>query len=153
MTYEELARELGKTVDQKQQAYGDSFGKAGQAFRILYPNDVSLEHYDDLLAVTRVVDKLFRVATDKGAFGESAWEDIHGYSVLAVGKNKELDWQETTWCPDCFKVVPKDHECDAGSCGDDVKECSLCGSSMMGWSNPDYCCNPDCKGTGEVNAE
>ena len=114
MTYEELAREIGKTVDEKQAAYGDSFGQAGQVLRILYPNGVSPEHYDDLLAMVRVIDKLFRIATDKGAFGESPWKDCAGYSILAMAKEQERD---------------------AGSCGDDAgKEHRPSLRDLVNWS-------------------
>lgn len=84
MNYETLGAEIGRLVDTKQAAYGDSFGKSGQVLRILYPNGISLEQLDDALAVVRVVDKLFRIATDKAAFGESPWKDVSGYGLLGA---------------------------------------------------------------------
>lgn len=80
--YATIGERIGGVVEEKQRAYGDSFGKSGQVLRILYPNGVSLEQLDDALAVVRVVDKLFRIATDKDAFGESPWEDVVGYGLL-----------------------------------------------------------------------
>jgi hypothetical protein len=41
-----------------------------------------------MLAVTRIVDKLFRIATDKDAFGENPFKDIAGYGILGIN-NKE----------------------------------------------------------------
>ncbi|MCP4573279.1 MAG: hypothetical protein GY838_13070 [bacterium] len=82
--FEELGHRLGKMVDAKQAAYGDSFSRAGQVLEILYPHGVPPEKYGDLLAVTRVVDKLFRVATDRDALGESPWRDIAGYGLLGL---------------------------------------------------------------------
>jgi len=86
--YEQLGQEIGQTVDQKQVAYGDSFGKAGQVLRILYPAGISPEQYDDVLAITRIIDKLFRLATDKDAFGESPFFDIAGYALLGAGRGE-----------------------------------------------------------------
>jgi hypothetical protein len=81
--YEQHAREIGKLVDEKQRCYGDSFHKAGQVLRTLYPDGIRIDQYDDLLTITRIIDKLFRVATDKDALGESPFRDIAGYAILA----------------------------------------------------------------------
>ena len=42
-----------------------------------------------MLAVVRIVDKLFRIATDKDAFGESPFKDIAGYGILGVANAEE----------------------------------------------------------------
>lgn len=84
--YVKLASELGELVQQKQEAYGDSFGKSEEIFKILYPNGVKVEQYADFLALVRIVDKLFRIATKKDAFGESPFMDIEGYALLARSK-------------------------------------------------------------------
>ena len=86
MSYENLGREIGKLVDEKQKAYGDSFGKSGAILRILYPDGVKPDQYDDMLAVVRIVDKLFRVATMKDAFDENPFKDIAGYGLLGSKK-------------------------------------------------------------------
>ncbi|MBW2675346.1 MAG: hypothetical protein JRD89_18365 [Deltaproteobacteria bacterium] len=80
--YEDVGASIGVTVAAKQKAYGDSFGKAGGLLRILYPDGISPKQYDDALAVTRIIDKLFRIATDKDALGESPYHDIAGYGIL-----------------------------------------------------------------------
>jgi len=82
--YEALGRELGVLVAEKQQAYGDSFGRSGPIMAILYPNGISVEQYADALTVVRIVDKLFRIATRKDAFGESPYRDIAGYGLLGA---------------------------------------------------------------------
>ena len=82
--YQQLGTEVGALVDTKQAAYGDSFGKAGGVMRILDPNGVLPEQLDDALTVVRVVDKLFRIATDRDALGESPWRDVAGYALLSV---------------------------------------------------------------------
>lgn len=83
MTYTELGQEIGALVEEKQKCYGNSFGRSGAVLRVLYPDGVKPEQYDDMLAVTRIVDKLFRVANgDMG--GESAYVDIVGYGLLGA---------------------------------------------------------------------
>ena len=87
-SYEQIGAEIGRLVTEKQVAYGDSFGKSGDVLRILYPDGIKPEHYDDALAVVRIVDKLFRIANSRDAFGESPYKDIAGYGILGVGKDK-----------------------------------------------------------------
>ena len=89
MKYADLGRMIGQLVDLKQSAYGDSFGKSGEILRILYPDGIHPQNYDDLLAVTRIIDKLFRIATQKGAFGEDPYQDIAGYALLSVMKSRK----------------------------------------------------------------
>lgn len=83
-TYDDVAFAVAKLVTEKQAAYGDSFGKAGRVLRELYPDGIKPEQLDDALTIVRVVDKLFRIATKKDAFGESPWKDIMGYALLSV---------------------------------------------------------------------
>jgi len=86
INYERLGAEIGRLVSEKQLAYGDSFGKADKVMEILYPNGISLKQMPDALCVLRIVDKLFRIANQKDAFGESPYEDIAGYGILGMGK-------------------------------------------------------------------
>ena len=88
--YESIGRQVGKLVQEKNKAYGDSFGRASKILEVLYPNGIKPEQYSDALAITRVLDKLFRLANKKDAFGESPWRDICGYAVLGVA-NDEVD--------------------------------------------------------------
>ena len=82
-----LGLDIGKLVAEKQVAYGDSFSKAGDIMKVLYPNGISNDQLHDALTVIRVIDKLFRIATKKDAFGESPWRDIVGYGLLSVAKD------------------------------------------------------------------
>ena len=93
--YESVAKELGSLVEQKNAAYGDSFGQANQILETLYPNGIQPEQYLDLLAIVRVIDKLFRVANKKDAFGESPWRDICGYAILGVANDMEKEKKNT----------------------------------------------------------
>ena len=89
MTYADIGREIGELVQAKNAAYGDSFSHSGEVLRILYPKGIPPDGYTDALAVIRVIDKLFRLANEKDAFGESPWRDIVGYGILGI-QNHEL---------------------------------------------------------------
>ena len=83
MKYEEHAASIGSLVDKKNRAYGDSFNQSYRILNVLYPSGVRLDQYKDMLAMIRVIDKLFRIATGKEALGEDPWKDIAGYAILA----------------------------------------------------------------------
>jgi hypothetical protein len=78
---------LSNLLVEKNEAYGDSFAKASGILELLYPDGVPVSKYSDMLAIVRTVDKLFRIATDKDALGESPWEDVAGYALLALIKD------------------------------------------------------------------
>lgn len=85
----QIGSEIGVLVNSKQAQYGDSFGRAGAMVKVLYPNGIPLEAYDDALAIIRVVDKLFRIATSAGLpdrGGEDPWRDIAGYALLSIAR-------------------------------------------------------------------
>ena len=87
--YEQTAEEIGKLVTEKNAAYGSSFAEAHRILEVLYPNGIKVEQYTDALAIVRVIDKLFRIATSKKAFGESPWRDIAGYGLLGTVRDDE----------------------------------------------------------------
>lgn len=78
-----IAESIAATVAEKNAAYGDSFARSGAVMAVLYPSGIAPGQMADALAVVRVVDKLFRIATDRDALGESPWRDIAGYALLA----------------------------------------------------------------------
>ena len=86
--FEKIGNDIGKLVAEKNQAYGDSFGQACKILEVLYPDGIETNQYKDALAITRVIDKLFRLANKKDAFGESPWRDICGYAVLGVANDE-----------------------------------------------------------------
>jgi hypothetical protein len=87
-TYEDIGTEIGKLVQEKNEAYGDSFGQSCRILEVLYPEGIKPNQYRDALAITRVIDKLFRLANKKDAFGESPWRDICGYAILGVANDE-----------------------------------------------------------------
>tara|TARA_Y100000310_G_scaffold321950_1_gene380303 strand:- start:2061 stop:2357 length:297 start_codon:yes stop_codon:yes gene_type:complete len=85
----EIGNRIGELVKQKNMAYGDSFSRATDILEVLYPNGVKPHQYRDMLAVIRVIDKLFRLATRKNAFDESPWNDIAGYALLGIAADEK----------------------------------------------------------------
>ncbi len=90
MKYKDAGEVIGKLVDIKNKKYGDSFRKSGDILEILYPDGIQPDQYDDVLAIARLIDKMFRIATDRDALGESPWEDICGYALLRTTQIREV---------------------------------------------------------------
>jgi len=88
-TYKELGTSVGSLVDEKNTAYGSSFAECHKILSVLYPNGIQPHQYTDALAIIRVIDKLFRIANKKDAFGESPWRDIAGYALLGLHNDQE----------------------------------------------------------------
>jgi hypothetical protein len=80
----EIGQYVGEIVTAKNRAYGDSFAKSGAFLRLLYPNGIAPNQYDDALALVRVFDKQMRIATANDPGGENPWMDIMGYALLSV---------------------------------------------------------------------
>jgi len=85
--YERAGRDIGRLVSSKQEAYGDSFGQSYKVLEVLYPNGITVEQYPDMLTIARIIDKMFRIANKKDAFGESPYGDITGYGLLGYVKD------------------------------------------------------------------
>lgn len=98
--YAKLAQEIGALVQTKNAAYGDSHTKSGEVLKLLYPDGVKPEAFVDMLTIVRILDKLFRVATDKDALGEDPFRDICGYSLLATARRGS-----DPMCLECSKNV------------------------------------------------
>ena len=81
-TFKELSLEIGELVDKKQKAYGNSFGKSHHILKVLYPNGIAVNQYEDVLCIIRIIDKLFRIATNSTNLEESPYRDIAGYGLL-----------------------------------------------------------------------
>lgn len=86
--FEDIGRSIGKLVAEKNLAYGDAFSSSGAVLEILYPGGVHPSQYGDMLAVVRILDKLYRIAHAPGAFDESPYADIAGYGILGVARGK-----------------------------------------------------------------
>ena len=85
-TFQEVTTNLAKLLVIKEKNYGQSFNRAGDILRIMAPDGIKPDQYDDVLTVVRIIDKLFRVM--KGAPDEeSPYHDIAGYSILKIVKD------------------------------------------------------------------
>ncbi len=78
-----IATDLGKLLEVKNEAYGNAFSKITEILKILYPEGIKPEQYQDLGLVIRILDKLSRIAKDNDPLGESPFQDIAGYAILA----------------------------------------------------------------------
>jgi len=84
--FEATGKRIGRMTDKKNEAYGDSFTRSGRILQVLYPNGIPTNSYVYALGMLRIVDKLFRIATNPTAFDEDPWQDIAGYALLMVGR-------------------------------------------------------------------
>lgn len=84
--YEAAGRAVGELVARKQQAYGDSFSRSKRIMKVLYPNGIPVEQYQSTLTIIRIIDKLFRIATNDDPFQEDPWKDIAGYALLETAR-------------------------------------------------------------------
>lgn len=82
-TYEELAQEVGKLVDEKNKDYGDAINNTGEFLKQLYPDGIKPEQYEAVGVQVRVFDKLMRSANFDS---EENWKDILGYALLMLMK-------------------------------------------------------------------
>ncbi|MCP1159285.1 hypothetical protein [Bacillus infantis] len=90
--FESRAHELGKLVDTKQAAYGDSVSKASQLMKVFlqdYKTDnntytIPEELLDHILLQVRIIDKQNRIFSNPKAdkMNESPYSDISGYGLL-----------------------------------------------------------------------
>jgi hypothetical protein len=92
--FEKIGTEIGQLVETKNRQYGESFRLSCKVLEALYPNGVAVCQFRTLLAVTRLIDKLFRLATGTdhlaghipcphcGRAFESPGLDIAGYGIL-----------------------------------------------------------------------
>ena len=67
--------------------------RAADAF-IEWAFGVEPAQYPYMLAVTRIVDKLFRIASDPDALGEEPFMDIVGYGLLGLAMTRGLRKEE-----------------------------------------------------------
>jgi len=79
-----IAVKIAELVQEKNTAYGDAAGKSVEYLKLLYPDGVKPEQYQNMLLLVRDFDKNMRIATDEDALGESPWGDKAGYAILAV---------------------------------------------------------------------
>jgi hypothetical protein len=80
--YTRTGTEIGELVAKKNAAYGSSFAKSGDFLKLLYPDGIRPDQYQDALLLVRIFDKQMRIATAKAALDENPYRDIAGYGIL-----------------------------------------------------------------------
>ena len=90
MSFIDIATKIGTLVEEKNTAYGDSFKHSGEILKFLYPNGIPIEKYTTRLALVRILDKIFRLATNPNYNNENCWQDIAGYAVLMLGYEQSV---------------------------------------------------------------
>src|SRR5579884_2063752 len=105
MSFRAIAQQIGELVEQKNAAYGNSFAKTGEFLGLLYPNGILPEQYGDALLITRIFDKLQRIATDRDALGESPYRDIAGYGILGASLHERITMPLQCQRPGCSNLV------------------------------------------------
>jgi hypothetical protein len=116
--FAELGAAIGRLVNEKNKAYGNSFAKCGEFLRLLYPDGVKTEQYTDMLAIVRCWDKLMRIATHKDALGEDPWRDLVGYGLLSVANQvKPPNERERTF------TAPYTNLAETVTCGNPTCAC------------------------------
>lgn len=91
MNFEKIGSDIGKLVTEKNTSYGDSFKNSGEIFKFLFPDGIPPEKYTIALALVRILDKVFRLATNPNYNNENCWQDIAGYAILMLGYEKGKD--------------------------------------------------------------
>lgn len=88
--YKKLGEKIGSLVDEKNQAYSNSYNETGQILKLLYPNGIMTENYKDMIVLIRMIDKMKRLATSKEAFKENPYKDLIGLTIrLFLNQNNE----------------------------------------------------------------
>lgn len=88
--YEEIGREIGALVDEKNKAYGNSINCVHRFLEALWPDGIPVEQYKNVGLFVRDFDKMKRIANGiVDAFGENPREDLVGYDILGVGMDRD----------------------------------------------------------------
>ena len=86
MNYDEITDEaklIADTVTTKNFMYGNAVQKTADIMRVLYPNGYYGEDYKNILLITRICDKLARIANKSSNEAvKDAYRDIAGYGIL-----------------------------------------------------------------------
>ena len=86
--FEKIASNLATILSMKNDAYGNAFDKTTQILTLLYPTGIKVEQFKDVHVLTRMLDKLSRIARDNDPLGESPYMDIAGYAILSLARDE-----------------------------------------------------------------
>lgn len=85
--YQQIANELVALLNEKQKAYGNGFDGVPEILKILYPQGIQPEDYQNVLTLTRILDKIYRISNNDTT--EDPWFDIAGYCFLTMRKRTQ----------------------------------------------------------------
>lgn len=87
---------LGLLVEEKNASYGDGLVDKDRFLKLFWPENIPPEHYLTADIFGRIYDKMKRIVSYTGAYGENPWWDIAGYALrMAVMTAKKLTRKET----------------------------------------------------------
>ncbi len=90
---QEVAERVAAKTREKHMSYGGALDVSHMILNVLYPDGVLPGQFFEFEVVSRIIEKLCRITRGNPvAYGESPWEDIIGYSLLAHKEfhNKEI---------------------------------------------------------------
>jgi len=116
----DLGNEIGQLLQVKNKAYGNSFEESEKVLKVLFPNGVPVDKYQDFLTITRIIDKLFRIANDKNAFNEDPWRDIAGYAILSLWSQQKKPTFKHCGCESGRMSCDKENKSNGPADGADV---------------------------------
>lgn len=94
--FQKIGYDMGTLVGEKNAAYGNSFAVFPQVMRIMFPDGVRPDQYEDLSNFFRQFDKWSRIFTKPRAFGENPRRDLLGYNILGVYNSEISNKAEET---------------------------------------------------------
>lgn len=112
--YEAAATGLGRLLDEKNAAYGDSMRVAPLVLAAIFPNGVAPDQYPLLLAFVRIIDKMNRMASDPEYGGEDPAMDLAGYGLLLASRDLKAAAKEAV---EVARVSRGDVERDSSGVG------------------------------------
>jgi selenophosphate synthase len=87
MNLNNIAKELSDLVISKNKRYGNAYLKVSQILRILFPDGIGEDYYDDVTVIIRILDKICRLSSNPTNEDRiNAFTDISGYGLLMVEK-------------------------------------------------------------------
>ncbi len=82
--YQAITDEIAQILEEKESYYGPVYEDIGIVLTTLLAKSKSI-NVQELLAITRIVDKLFRIANSAELDAHlDAWRDIAGYAILEL---------------------------------------------------------------------
>ena len=93
--FREILNDMADLLEKKDRAYGGANTRTARIMEVLYPNGIQPEEYVQVLAITRIVDKLCRQSVTDDP---ENWKDILGYCacLLALYAHEEEPEQPYT---------------------------------------------------------